>query len=199
MANHFPQKILTDSSTNPLKRKDYGSNAAARFLILWRIKAKKWSFPSLSGCSFFRGKGKRNLSFFWKHQNPADVQFSCGWDRWLYGLILVGAAGSVAEIMKAYYDAVFSDWSGIWYCAAYTNPPNNLRIRRILNPFGISFQLRFIACIPAVSFYLSIPSIPRSHPARLRKNPLCTMGPQSLLPPRHQSKMKCFFLYNYPL
>ena len=40
MANHFPQKILTDSSTNPLKRKDYGSNAAARFLILWQIKAK---------------------------------------------------------------------------------------------------------------------------------------------------------------
>lgn len=55
-------------------------------------------------------KGNAISAFFCKKiQDSADIRFSYGWDRGLCQVILVGAADSVAEIMKAYYDAVFSD------------------------------------------------------------------------------------------
>ncbi len=55
-------------------------------------------------------KGNEISAFFCDRMNDAeDVRFNYGWDHGHCRVILSGAAGSVAEIMKAYYSADFPD------------------------------------------------------------------------------------------
>ncbi|MBQ6426229.1 MAG: MerR family transcriptional regulator [Clostridia bacterium] len=55
-------------------------------------------------------KGNAISAFFCDRMNEtSDAVFSYGWDRGVCRVILSGAAGSVADIMKAYCAAVFSD------------------------------------------------------------------------------------------
>ena len=54
-------------------------------------------------------QGSRISAFFCDKMNDAeDVVFNYGWDNGTCRVILSGAAGSIAEIMKAYYAASFN-------------------------------------------------------------------------------------------
>ena len=57
-----------------------------------------------------RRKGDAVSAFFCKEmQKISELHFSYGWDMGFARVILTGAADSVAEILKAYYSAEFSE------------------------------------------------------------------------------------------